>query len=1247
MHVEALGRWAIRFIEQYLEFNKEGPQAVSGPTNSPFGANDWLVDELYQQFLEDKQSVDPAWWDFFADYSPAEHSPHASATKPAAPIAPAATPVAAQPAATVQTPAPAATESAVPASKPAPASLADDVIEKLKGTSARVVTNMEASLEIPTATSVRAVPAKLMVDNRIVINNHLARGRGGKVSFTHIIGFAIVRALREMPDMNVSYTTVEGKPAIARHQQVGLGLAIDLAKEDGSRQLLVPCIKSADTLDFAAFWAGYEDVIRKARSGKLAVEDFQGTTASLTNPGTIGTVHSVPRLMPGQGVIIGVGAMDYPAEWQGASDDALARNAVSKIMTFTSTYDHRVIQGAQSGDFLRRVHQLLLGTDGFYDDIFRSLQIPYEPIRWAQDLATSHDADLDKTARVQEMIHAFRVRGHLLADIDPLEYHQRSHPDLDIANHGMTLWDLDREFATGGFGGRPFAMLRDILGTLRDAYCRTLGIEYMHLQDPEQRKWIQDRLERKQDKVDRDEQLRILRKLNEAEAFESFLQTKYVGQKRFSLEGGESAIPFVDQILIEAAKDGLEEVCIGMPHRGRLNVLANIAGKSYGRIFNEFEGNYGEESVQGSGDVKYHLGTKGTYKSAGGDEVKVYLAANPSHLEAVNPVLEGIVRAKQDIIAQSGEGAKEKYSVLPLLMHGDAAFAGQGVVAETLQMSQLQGYRVGGTIHLVINNQVGFTTSPRYSRTSVYSTDVARTIQAPVFHVNGDDPEAVVRVAQLAYDFRQAFHKDVVIDLVCYRRRGHNEADDPSLTQPLMYDIIDQKRSVRKLYTEALVGRGDITLEEAEAALKHYQDELEGVFQATKSESAEHFNSSASEVISHGQQTLAPQTPTWEVPTAISREVIDRVVASQTNMPEGFTVHPRLAPQLARRAEMVATDAIDWGMGEALAIGSLLTEGTVVRLAGQDSRRGTFGHRHAVIVDKQTGWQYKPLKTCYEAGAKLDVYDSLLSEYAAMGFEYGYSVIRPEALTMWEAQFGDFANGAQTIIDEYITTGEQKWAQKSSVVLLLPHGYEGQGPDHSSARVERFLQQCAQDNITVAMPTTPASFFHLLRWQVKSTLTRPLVVFTPKSLLRAKFATSKVSDFTEGTFKAIIGDTTVNPDDVTSVLLCSGKVYYDLAAEREKLGRKDVAIVRLERLYPLPAITLPPELERYKNLKNVRWVQEEPANQGAWSFMAMNLPALINRAITGISRPASSSPAVGSHHRSELEQQALVAQAFS
>ncbi len=1210
---------------------------------SPFGPNDWLVDELYQQYLEDKRQVDPAWWDFFADYNPTDYSALKSAqVKPATPNV---EPLPAAPVPHSATPqeAPAITPTQVASPAPsAPVSAATEA-EKLKGPAARVVANMETSLTIPTATSVRAIPAKLMVDNRIVINNHLSRNRGGKVSFTHIIGYAIVRALKDMPDMNVSYTTVEDKPAIIRHSNVGIGLAIDLAKEDGSRQLLVPCIKQADTMDFAGFWASYEDVVRKARTGKLTVEDFQGATISLTNPGTIGTVHSVPRLMQGQGVIIGVGAMEYPAEWQGASEDTLTKNAISKVMTLTSTYDHRVIQGAQSGDFLRRIHEYLLGEGNFYDDIFRSLQIPYEPIRWASDIATSHDDVLDKTARVQEMIHAFRVRGHLLADVDPLEYQQRSHPDLDIANHGLTLWDLDREFATGGFGGKPFAKLRDILGILRDAYCRKVGIEYMHLQDPEQRKWIQNQVERTQDKMDREEQLRVLRKLNEAEAFESFLQTKYVGQKRFSLEGGESAIPLLDQVLIEAAEVGLDEICIGMPHRGRLNVLANIAGKEFSRIFNEFEGNYGEESVQGSGDVKYHLGTSGEFTSPSGKKIGVYLAANPSHLEAVNPVLEGIVRAKQDII-----GSAKKYSVLPILIHGDAAFAGQGVVAETLQFSQLPGYQVGGTFHLVINNQVGFTTSPRYSRTSVYSTDVARMIQAPIFHVNGDDPEAVIRVAKLAFDFMQAFHKDVVIDMVCYRRRGHNEADDPSLTQPLMYEIIDQKRSVRKLYTEALVGRGDITVEEAESALKHYQDELEKIFQATKAENAEgHFSSHSAEVVQTGQQTLKPQTPTSAVDTSISRDVIDRVVASQLNMPERFTVHPRLAPQLQRRKEMVETDSIDWGMGEALAIGSLLTEGRSVRLAGQDSRRGTFGHRHAVIVDKKTGWQFKPLKQCYEGNAKLWVYDSLLSEYAAMGFEYGYSVIRPDVLTMWEAQFGDFANGAQTIIDEFIAAGEQKWAQRSRVTLLLPHGYEGQGPDHSSARIERFLQLCAQDNITVAMPTTPASFFHLLRWQVHSPLDRPLVIFTPKSLLRAKYATSKVSDFTSGTFTSIIGDKEMNPADVKTALLCSGKVYYDLVAHREKTGRKDVAIIRLERLYPLPAITLPPELARFENLQTVKWVQEEPANQGAWSFMAMNMPEVIGRPLVGISRPASSSPAVGSHHRHEIEQETLVTQAFN
>ncbi|MDQ5975196.1 MAG: multifunctional 2-oxoglutarate metabolism enzyme, partial [Actinomycetota bacterium] len=788
-----------------------------------FGPNEWLVDEIYQQFLADRSSVDPAWWEFFEGYAPPEYSPLASQPAPAP--APAASPAAA-PASPAPTIAPAAVTTS-----PAPAATAPDGdVALLKGPSARVVTNMEQSLGVPTATSVRSVPAKLLIDNRVVINNHLARGRGGKVSFTHIIGFAAVRALVENEAMNYAFAEVDGKPAVVRHHEINLGIAIDLARPDGSRQLMVPCIKGAERMDFATFWATYEDLIRKARAGKLVVDDFLGTTVSLTNPGTIGTNLSVARLMAGQGCIIGVGAMDYPAEWQGASAEAIARNAVSKILTLTSTYDHRIIQGAQSGEFLRRLHGLLLGDDDFYGDIFRALRIPYEPVRWAQDVSASHETDLSKTVRVQEIIHAYRVRGHLMADTDPLEYQQRTHPDLDVLQHGLTLWDLDREFATGGFGGRPLMKLREILGVLRDSYTRTVGIEYMHIQDPEQRQWIQKRVEIPHAKPDREEQLRILRKLNEAEALESFLQTKYVGQKRFSLEGAESLIPLLDSTLSEAAHDGIIEVAIGMPHRGRLNVLTNIAGKSYGQIFREFEGDFGDDSVQGSGDVKYHLGTTGTYTAPDGAQTAVYLAANPSHLEAVNPVLEGIVRAKQDLLPRD-----EAFSILPVLMHGDAAFAGQGVVVETMQMSQIQGYRTGGTIHVVVNNQVGFTTSPKYSRSSVYPTDIARAVQAPIFHVNGDDPEAVVRVAELAFGFRQAFHKDVVIDLVCYRRRGHNEADDPSLTQPLMYGIIDTKRSVRKHYTESLMGRGDISLEEAEGALKHFQEQLERVFQETRS----------------------------------------------------------------------------------------------------------------------------------------------------------------------------------------------------------------------------------------------------------------------------------------------------------------------------------------------------------------------------------------------------------------------------
>jgi 2-oxoglutarate dehydrogenase E1 component len=1094
---------------------------------------------------------------------------------------------------------------------------------------------MEASLTVPTATSVRAIPAKLMIDNRIVINNHLKRGRGGKVSFTHIIAYAMIKALRAMPEMNAFYGELDGKPALGTPDHINLGIAIDLAKPDGSRQLLVPSIKGCEALEFGQFWVAYEEIVKKARAGTLTVEDYAGTTVSLTNPGTIGTVHSVPRLVQNQGLIIGVGAMDYPAEFQGASEETLARMAVSKVITLTSTYDHRVIQGAQSGDFLRRIHELLLGADGFYDEIFTALRIPYEPIRWAPDFAVTKDEEIDKTARVQQLIHAYRTWGHLMADIDPLVYMQRNHPDLDVRTHGLTLWDLDREFATGGFGGKTFLPLRKILGILRDAYCRSVGIEYMHISSPAERKWVQEKVEGVSGIPAREEQLRILRKLNSAEAFESFLQTKFVGQKRFSLEGGESVIPLTDAIVSAAAESGLDEVCIGMPHRGRLNMLANIAGKSVGQIFQEFQGHYAENQVHGSGDVKYHLGTEGIFTAESGATTKIYLAANPSHLEAVNPVLEGIVRAKQDRLNTKGS-----YTVLPILLHGDASFAGQGVNAEVLQLSQLPGYRTGGTIHIVVNNQVGFTTSPHSSRTSRYSTDVAKLIEAPVFHVNGDDPEACVRVARLAFEYRQEFNKDVVIDMVCYRRRGHNEGDEPSFTQPLMYKLIDAKRTTRTLYTDALVGRGDITPAEAEEIARDYQAQLEEVF-ASVANYEEHSD----------PNFVVPAVPNAEdVPTFISEQLIREIAATQVAIPEGFNIHPKLLPQLQKRAESINDGTIDWSTGEMLAFGSLLKEGRPVRLAGQDSRRGTFSNRHAVIIDKENGNEWTPLRSLISDANQFFVIDSLLSEYAAMGFEYGYSVVREEALVLWEGQFGDFANGAQTVVDEFISSALQKWGERSSVVLLLPHGYEGQGPDHSSARIERFLALCAEKNMTVAQPSTPASYFHLLRFHAANPKRRPMVVFTPKSMLRLKAAASSISDFTSGTFLPVIGDTTVN--NASRLIFCSGKIYHDLVAERARLNDSSTAIVRVERLYPLPIAQMEVEAKKHPNA-NLLWVQDEPANQGAWPHVALSTTESIggtgvdSRVLRRISRRASASPATGSHHLHEDEAKALMDEAFT
>ncbi|MEQ3550800.1 multifunctional oxoglutarate decarboxylase/oxoglutarate dehydrogenase thiamine pyrophosphate-binding subunit/dihydrolipoyllysine-residue succinyltransferase subunit [Pseudonocardia nematodicida] len=1286
---------------------------------SDFGPNEWLVEEMYQRFQEDPSAVDPAWHEFFADYvkdgdgqssapdveeagsdaatpssagqngavpsggvtrgsateddenDDAEAAPaqkpvrngtetagrasRSSADVPP-PVTPKAEPAPADTKArTAEVPSPNGT--AKTAAKPAAGSgskaakPAQDgggaTTTPLRGAANAIAKNMTASLELPTATSVRAVPAKLLADNRIVINNHLKRTRGGKLSFTHLIGYALIKALADFPNMNRHFAETDGKASVVTPEHVNLGLAMDMPGKDGSRTLIVVSIKGTENMSFGQFWAAYEAMVRKARDGKLTAEDFSGTTISLTNPGTLGTNHSVPRLTVGQGAIVGVGAMEYPAAFQGASEERLTELGISKIITLTSTYDHRIIQGAESGDFLRRVHQLLLGEDGFYDEVFASLRVPYEPIRWVQDFP---EGEVDKTARVLELIESFRTRGHLMADTDPLNYRQRRHPDLDVLSHGLTLWDLDREFAVGGFGGKTHMKLRDVLGLLRNSYCRTIGTEYMHIADPEQRKWLEERIEIPHVKPDQSEQKYILSRLNAAEAFETFLQTKYVGQKRFSLEGGETVIPLLDAVLDKSAERELDEVVIGMPHRGRLNVLANIVGKPISQIFREFEGNLDPGQAHGSGDVKYHLGAEGKYFRMFGDgETTVSLTANPSHLEAVDPVLEGIVRAKQDIL-DKGDGG---FTVLPVLLHGDAAFAGQGVVAETLNLALLRGYRTGGTVHVVVNNQVGFTTAPEHSRSSQYCTDVAKMIGAPVFHVNGDDPEACVWVAKLAVEYRERWNNDVVIDMICYRRRGHNEGDDPSMTQPSMYDIIDAKRSVRKIYTESLIGRGDITMEEAEQALKDFSNQLEHVFNEVRE--LEKTPPVISPSIEQEQQVPS------DLDTSIPLEMIHRIGDVHENLPEGFSVHKRVEPVLKKRHTMSREGNVDWSFAELLAMGSLAMDGKLIRLSGQDSRRGTFVQRHSVLIDRKTGAEYFPLRNLSENQARFLPYDSALSEFAAVGFEYGYSVANPDALVMWEGQFGDFVNGAQSIIDEFISSGEAKWGQLSDVAMLLPHGLEGQGPDHSSGRIERFLQLCAEGSMTVALPSDPANYFHLLRQHTLDGVRRPLVVFTPKWMLRAKQVVSPLSEFTDGRFRPVIDDPEHAATDgpvtgVKRVLFCSGKIYWELAAAKDKRRKngdtsvEETALVRVERLYPVPTAEIAEILERYPEADDIRWVQEEPANQGSWPFYGLELPQKLPELqgrFTRVSRRRMAAPAAGSSKVHEVEQAELIDKAFA
>jgi 2-oxoglutarate dehydrogenase E1 component len=1091
-----------------------------------------------------------------------------------------------------------------------------------------------------------------------IINKHLAENDRGKASYTHLIAWAIVRALDTFPQLNDGYTAVDGTSARVKRTGVNLGVAVDLTKKDGTRTLLVPNIKNANSLSFAEFLTAYDDVIQRAREGKLQISDFQSTTISLTNPGTIGTVASTPRLMEGQSVIVATGAIEYPAEYQAMAPEALSQLGISKAISISSTYDHRIIQGAESGAFLARVHDFLIGKHDFYRNIFLNLGIPHPPFRWNLDrnpFFLPGDQVREQTlkeARVIELINAYRVRGHLIADIDPLHALPiLYHPELDIENYGLTIWDLDRVFITDGLANRESATLREILDILQRAYCGKVGIEYRHIQSKEEKQWIREQIRREfvePQPIPVDVKKRLLWKLISAEQFERFLHTKYLGQKRFSLEGCETVIPVLDRLIDGAAARGVEHITFGMAHRGRLNVLANVIGNLCERIFAAFEGSVHPEFPADEGDVKYHQGATGERVLDDGRKVSLSLSPNPSHLEAVDPVVEGMVRATQDRELGQRNATREQVIdlALPVLLHGDAAFAGQGIVMETLNLAGLKGYRTGGTIHIIINNQIGFTTSPEAGRSTIYSTDVARMTQLPIFHINGDDPEAAYRVLQIALDYRQEFNKDVVLDLVGFRRLGHNETDEPSYTQPLMYARVKAHPGVRTIYATRLIKEGVLTEEEVKNLIDERVRRYEEALANAKRKVAEEPKQPHQRVEElDGSEVIA---------TGVSPETIRSIAHKIAVVPEGFHVNPKMVGQLARRAKMGDGSApLDWAFAEAIAFGSLVLEGTRVRLSGQDSGRGTFSQRHAVLYDTQTGKAWAPLSELRSESnpeARFDVFDSSLSEEGVLGFEYGYTVVNHSALVLWEAQFGDFGNGAQTIIDQYIAASEDKWKQTSRLVMLLPHGYEGQGPEHSSARLERYLQLCAENNLQVCYPTTPAQYFHLLRRQVRPGMERPLVVMTPKSLLRLPAASSSIDDLANGGFKPLIDDADISDRDaVKRVVLCSGKVYYDLVEARKKTEKRDVAVVRLEQLYPFPLQSIRETLARYPNASELAWVQEEPQNMGGWTFVQERLENLLSNCQRPryIGRTASASPATGSYSIHQKEQAELVNEALA
>ena len=1217
-----------------------------------FGANASYVEGLLNRFQSDPNLVDESWRTFFGDLlnggGAQVQSPTSEVQSPIPPTKP-------EPASNGGAQSANQTVTAQTAKPPVSAFVGKDTeVKTITGASKKIVENMEMSLTVPTATSVRNMPVKVLIENRTIINENLQTTKRGKVSFTHLIAWAIVKAIKTYPQLNVGYGLVDGKPSRLEHEHTNLGIAIDIEKKDGSRNLLVPNIKGANNLNFAEFFAAFNETVKKSRDGKLTIEDFQGTTISLTNPGTLGTISSNPRLMSGQSAIIATGAIDYPAEYQAMTPAALSQLGISRVIALTSTYDHRVIQGAESGLFLAKINEFILGQHDFYEEIFADLEINYPPLRWAQDFNPSlfggnqTNELAEKQANVLQLINAYRIRGHLLADIDPLNMTSHHAAELDLENFGLTIWDLDREFITGGLHGEKMATLRRILEILRKAYAGKVGIEYRHIQKKEEKDWIRHQVREQFVDVTPlpvETKKELLQKLIEAEQFEQFLQKKYLGQKRFSLEGTETMIPMLDQLVENASAQGVDEIYLGMAHRGRLNVLSNIVDYSMAeRIFTIFEGTSHPSFPADEGDVKYHQGAIGTRQTKAGKDIRIQLSCNPSHLEFVNPVVEGMVRARQDELRNGRQKTREEVidQVLPVLLHGDAAFAGQGTVMETLQLANLTGYRTGGTIHLVVNNQIGFTTSPEMSRSSIYSTDAAQITQTPIFHINGDDPEAAYRVVKIALDYRQEYNKDVVLDLVGFRRLGHNEGDEPSYTQPLMYAKVKAHPGVRHLYAQQLIRENVISDADltamTEAVVAKYEEFLARAKRIAV-ERPKRAKLPSSIVEEDGSKVL--ETP-------ISGDVLKQVSEKISLVPENFHVNPKMVGQLAKRAKMGTGEApMDWGYAEAIAFGSLVLDGFPVRLSGQDSGRGTFSHRHASMYDTLTGKRWSPLTELRNAdnpAARFYVFDSSLSEQGVLGFEYGYSVIAQNDLVMWEAQFGDFSNGAQVIIDQYISSSEDKWQQKCRLVLLLPHGYEGQGPEHSSARLERYLQLCAENNLQVCYPTTPAQYFHLLRRQVKQEIVRPLIVMTPKSLLRLPAASSTVEELTSGGFQPVIDDLKVkDKSKVKRLVLCSGKIFYDLEAGRAAANDDRVAIIRLEQFYPFPKAKLQEVFAAYPNAAQIFWSQEEPKNMGGWTFVENLLKEISGeKTLRFVGRDASASPATGSYAIHNLEQEKIV-----